>query len=154
MPRRSVKEEKNIYFQSREAAGLTREEASEKTEFLSEDRIERIESERSAPHPDEVLAMTKAYGDPLLVNRFCSGECPIGKKYVPEVTEDGLSAIVLNIIDSVNGLSANKDRLIGITADGVISEEERADFEKILGYLDRVSSAAGTMKLLLEKWME
>lgn len=62
MPRRSVKEEKNIYFQSREAAGLTREEASGKTEFLSEDRIERIESEKSAPHPDEVLALEKPMG--------------------------------------------------------------------------------------------
>lgn len=153
MPRRSVREDKNIYFQSREAAGLTREEASEKAEYMSEDRIERIESGKSVPHPDEVLAMAKAYGDPLLVNHFCSGECPIGKKYVPEVTDAELSAIVLNIIDSVNGLSERKDRLIGITADGVISKEERPDFEKILSYLDRVSSAAGTLKLMLEKWM-
>lgn len=154
MPRRSVKEEKNVYFRSRESADLTREEASEKTEFLSEDRIERIESGKSAPHPDEVLAMAKAYGDPLLVNRYCSGECPIGKKYMPEVTDAELSSIVLNIIDSVNGLSERKDRLIGITADGVITEEERPDFEKILSYLDKVSASAGTLKLMLEKWMD
>ena len=153
MPRRSVREDKNIYFQSREAAELTREEASEKSEFMSEDRIERIESGKSVPHPDEVLAMAKAYGDPFLVNRFCSGECPIGKKYVPELTDAELSSIVLSIIDSVNGLSERKDRLIGITADGVISEEERGDFEKILSYLEKVSSAAGTLRLMLEKWM-
>ena len=154
MPRRSVKEEKNIYFRSREAAGLTREEASAKAEFMSEDRIERVESEKSAPHPDEVLAMAKAYGDPLLVKRYCSGECPIGKKYVPEVTDAELSGIVLSIIDSVNGLNERKDRLIGISADGKISEEERPDFETILQYLEKVSSAAGTLKLMLEKWME
>ena len=154
MPRRSVKEDKNVFFASREAAGLTREEASEASEFMSEDRIERIESGKSAPHPDEVLAMAKAYADPLLVNRYCSGECPIGKKYVPEVTDAELSSIVLNIIDSVNGLSERKDRLIGITADGTISEEERPDFEKILSYLEKVSAAAETLKLLLERWMD
>lgn len=153
MPRRSVKEDKNLFFVSRENAGLTREAASEKTGFLSGDRIERIESDKSVAHPDEVLAMAKAYGDPMLINRYCTGECPIGQKYVPEVTEEELSSIVLNIIDSVNGLSASKDRLIGITADGVITEEERPDMEQILSDLERVSSAAGTLKLLLEKWI-
>lgn len=154
MPRRSVKEDKNIYFISRENAGLTREEASAKMEFISEDRIGRIEAGKSMPYPEEVLAMAKAYKDPLLVNHYCSGECSIGKKYVPEINEAELSAIVLTIIDSVNGLNDRKDRLIGITADGHITEEERPDFEKILSYLDRVSSAAGTLKLMLEKWME
>ena len=57
MPRRSVKPNKNIYFKSRENAGLTREKASELTGFMSDDRIERIESGKSAPRPDEILAM-------------------------------------------------------------------------------------------------
>ena len=57
MGKRSVKENKNIYQQSREAAGLSREAAESIMTFVSADRIERIESGRSAPHPDEVMQM-------------------------------------------------------------------------------------------------
>ena len=150
MPRKSVKENKNIYFQSRERAGLTREKASELIGFMSDDRIERIETEKSFPHPDEVLAMAESYKDPLLTNSYCTDECPIGKKYVPKFSNAELSSIVLEIIDSVNGLSNNKDRLIGITADGIITDEEKPDLEIICKQLDRISSAAGTLKV----WME
>lgn len=150
MPRKSVKAHKNMYFLSRENAGLTREKASELIEFMSDDRIERIESEKSAPHPDEVLAMAECYHDPMLANEYCTDECPIGRRYVPRITNAELSGIVLEIIDSVNGLSENKDRLIGISADGVISDDERPDLEKICRQLERISSAAGTLKV----WME
>ena len=51
MGKKSTKENKNIYQTSREDAGLTREKASELMEFVSADRIEKIESEKSAPAP-------------------------------------------------------------------------------------------------------
>lgn len=151
MPRKSVKANKNMYFKSRENAGLTREKASELMEFISDDRIERIESEKSAPHPDEVLAMASCYKDPLLANEYCTNECPIGKKYTPKFSDSELSAIVLEIIDSVNGLHDSKDALIGITADGIITDDERPTLEQICQNLDRVSSAAGTLKVWMEK---
>ena len=43
----------------RESAGLTREAAAEVLEFVSADRIEKIESGKSLPHPEEILAMAK-----------------------------------------------------------------------------------------------
>ena len=150
MPRRSIKKDKNMYFMSREKAGLTREAASELLEFMSEDRIDRIETEKSLPHPDEVLAMAKAYGDLLLINKYCTEECPIGQRYAPKVTSEELTGIVLQIMDCVNGLSDSKDRLISIAADGIIDENERPEFEKICTHLDRISTAATTLKF----WME
>ena len=51
MGKRSVRENKNIYQLSREAKGLTREAASELLTFMSPERIEKIESEKSFPHP-------------------------------------------------------------------------------------------------------
>ena len=57
MGRKSTKENKNIYQISRENSGLTRESAAEQLEFISSDRIEKIENEKSYPHPDEILAM-------------------------------------------------------------------------------------------------
>ena len=59
MARASTKENKNIYFRQREQRGLTRDEASELMDGLTADRIEKIENERSLPHPDEVLMMSE-----------------------------------------------------------------------------------------------
>ena len=44
MPKKSVKEIKNVYFQCREALGLSREAAAELLEYISKDRIYRIET--------------------------------------------------------------------------------------------------------------
>ena len=92
MGKKSVKEDKNIYFRSREAAGLTRAEASEKT-FISESRIEKIEYNNGVPRPDEVIAMAHAYNAAHLCNYYCSHDCQIGQKYVPEVRIKDLSQI-------------------------------------------------------------
>ena len=150
MPRKSVKPDKNMYFQSREKAGLTRDAASELMEFISSDRIERIESGKSEPHPDEILKMSECYNDPLMANHYCTSECPIGRKYIPQVTDAELAAIVLQIMDSINGLSESKNKLVSITSDGVISDDEKPEFEAICNQLDRISSAATTLKF----WME
>ena len=78
MGKKSIKKNKNIYQLSREELELTREKASESMGYISADRIEKIESEKSLPHPDEILAMAECYKKPSLCNYFCSHECPIG----------------------------------------------------------------------------
>ena len=117
MGRKSTKENKNIYQISRENMGYTREGASEKLGFISADRIEKIENEKSIPHPDEVLAMADSYKNPSLCNYFCSHECPIGKKYVPEIKVKNLSQITLEMLAALNKLEKEKNRLIEITVD-------------------------------------
>ena len=54
MARVSTKENKNIYQRTREGLSLTREAASDLLEGITPERIEKIENERSLPHPDEV----------------------------------------------------------------------------------------------------
>ena len=95
MGRKSTKENKNIYQISRENAELTRDAAAEQLEFISSDRIEKIENEKSLPHPDEILAMADCYKNPALCNYYCSHECPIGQDYIPEVAAKDLSFITL-----------------------------------------------------------
>ena len=85
MARVSTKENKNVYHQARENMGLTRDKASELLEWISADRIEKIENERSMPNPDEVLTMAEKYKRPSLCNHYCSTQCPIGQEYVPEI---------------------------------------------------------------------
>ena len=64
MARKSTKENKTVYQITREALGLTREEASELLETMAPERIEKIENERTMPHPDEVLLMSDKYKKP------------------------------------------------------------------------------------------
>ena len=60
MGRVSTRENKTLYQVFREELGLSREKASELLGWISAERIEKIESEKSLPHPDEVLAMSVA----------------------------------------------------------------------------------------------
>ena len=150
MPRRSTRENKTAYQLSRENAGLTREAAAERMEFISAARIEKIESERSAPHPEEVLAMAKAYGDPMLRNEYCTRECPIGRKYAPRAEEKSISQITLEMVVTLNELMRERDRLMEITVDGTISEEEERDFRSIRENLDRMSGAIESLKLWVD----
>ena len=130
MGKRSVKENKNIYQLSRENAGLTREKAAEKLVYISDDRIEKLENEKLFPHPEEVMSMAEAYKDARLTNYYCTHECPIGMKYVPEVELADLSKIAV---------------------DGRISDDEEEDFREIRGELDRISRAVQMLRLFIEQ---
>lgn len=151
MGRKSTKENKNIYQLSREEANLTRESAAEKLEFVSADRIEKIEYEKSLPHPEEILAMAECYKNPALCNYFCSHECPIGQQYVPEIKMKELSQITLEMLASLNILEREKNRLIEITVDGEISEDEIQDFKKIQQQLAKISMAIDSLQLWVQK---
>ena len=153
MGRASVKENKNRYQLIREELGLSRERASELLEIISAERLEKIENERSDPHPDEVLLMSQKYRKPSLCNHYCANQCPIGRQYVPEVQVKELSAIVLEMLASLNSVHRQKDRLIEIAADGKISGEEIADFIYIQEELERISVTVETLQLWSEKML-
>ena len=153
MGRISVKENKNLYQLKREALGLSRDRASELLEGLSPERIEKIESEKSLPHPDEVLMMAQGYKDPSLCNYFCDRECPIGRKYVPEITPRSLSEIVLEMLASLNAMQARRDRLIEITSNGQVDDHEVEDFVKIQETLAKISETAEALRLWEEQML-
>ena len=149
----SVKENKTKYHVAREELGLTRADASELLEVISEDRIERIENERSIPQPEEVLIMTQKYKKPSLCNYYCSNHCPIGREYVPEIKRRELSAIILEMLASLNAVERQKERLIEITADGKIDMPELDDFIAIQQQLERISVTVEGLQLWAEKML-
>ena len=153
MARVSVKENKNIYHKTRESLQLTRESASELLESITAERIEKIENERSLPHPDEVLIMAEKYKQPSLCNYYCANQCPIGQQYVPEVKIKDLSQIVIEMLASLNSMNKKKDRLIEITVDGTISEDEIEDFVVIQQELEKISIAVETLQLWSEQML-
>ena len=151
MGRRSVRANKNIYQLAREEAGLTREKASERMAGISDDRIEKIESEKVLIRPDEVLQMSRCYKKPELCNLYCSRECAIGIEQVPEIKEKDLTTIALEILSVIRYLDKERDLLIDIAADGRISEEEIPSFEVIKTHLESLAGTVDALNLWLQK---
>lgn len=153
MPKVSAKQNKNAYQLTREGLGLTRERASEVLEWISKERIERIENEKSVPEPDEVLRMAEAYRNPALCNYYCANQCSIGNRCVPEIKTVELAKIVLEMLASLNSMNKSKDRLIEITADGEIGDDEIKDFIYIQGELERISATVDALRLWSEQML-
>ena len=153
MGRSSTRENKTRYQLAREELGLSREKASELLDTIAPERIEKIESERSLPRPDEVLIMAEKYKTPSLCNYFCARQCPIGQQYVPEIRSSELSDIVLKMLASLNAMDRKKERLIEIAADGTISKDEIDDFVRIQKELECISVTVETLQLWVEKML-
>lgn len=142
---------KNVYLQRRTELNLSREKASELLESIPPERIERIENEKVNIHPDEVLIMTEKYKMPSLCNNYCANDCPIGQQYVPEIKINNLSQIVIEMVVGLNKVQANRDRLMEITVDGKITDDELEEFVSIQKELKKISIAIDTLKLWTEE---
>lgn len=153
MGRKSTKENKNIYQISREESELTRDAAAEVLGFISADRIEKIENEKTMPHPDEIMAMAKCYKKPNLCNYYCSHECPIGQEHIPEVKMKDLSQITLEVLAALNTLEKDKNRFIEITVDGIIDADELSDFNRINENLAQISTTVSSLQLWIQQAM-
>ena len=151
MSRISVKKDKTVYQLRREELGFSREKASEVLEGIPPERIERIESGKFPAHPDEVVIMADKYHSPQLCNYYCANECEIGKQYVPEIKIKDLSQIVLEMLASLNTIKKRQERLIEITADGLIEADEVEDFIQIQEELEKISITVETLQLWAEQ---
>ena len=146
MGRKSIKENKNIYFQYREEAGLTRAQASELMEYVSESRIDKIENERTIVQPTDVVAMAKAYKKPNLCNYYCTHECRIGQDNITEIQQANFSELSLSIYNTLNSLNSQKERLLEIAEDGTIRTDEVQDFVAIQENLNKIAATVESLK--------
>lgn len=153
MGKKSIKEDKNIYQLYREALDYTRAEASDKLEYISASRLEKIENEKSGikPYPEEILRMADVYKRPELCNYYCTHECEIGQKYVPEITDKSLPEIVLEMISLLNKLNEEKNELIDITVDSAIDESELRRFVELEYNLSKMASTIEHLKFWVSK---
>ena len=75
--------------------------------------------------------------------------CPIGKENVPEIKMKDLAQIILNTLATLNALEDEKDRLIEITADSQVSEDELSDFVRIQRGIEQIALASDSLSM----WM-
>lgn len=145
------KPNKSVYQLHREKLGLSREKASELLETIPPERIERIETGKFHAHPDEVILMAEKYHAPQLCNYYCSKECEIGRQYVPEIKMKDLAQIVLAMLSALNSMRKRQERLVEITADGTIAEDELEEFVRIQEELERISISIEALQLWSEQ---
>ena len=146
-----------VYKETRKKHVLTRDEVCDKASLMNNpiqpERLERIENGKFPITPDEVMLLAEIYGEPTLCNHYCSKECPIGEKYVPEVKVKDLAQIVLEMLSSLNSMKKSQERLIEITADGMIDDDEIKDFVFIQKELERISITVETLQLWVEQML-
>ena len=145
----------NIYKKTRKDSGMTRDDVCDLVVkdglgVMTPERLERIENDKFPIIPEEVMLLSKVYRNPALCNQYCSHECLIGQHYVPEVTVKDVEKIILPLVASLNTMKKSQERLIEITADGVIDDEELKDFVKIQEELERISVTIESLQLWTE----
>lgn len=151
MGRASVKKNKNLYQLTREDLGYTREKAEEILGSVSAERIEKIENEKAVAYPEEILCMSEKYNEPKLCNYYCANQCPIGKKYVPEIKTKEFAQIVLELLSRLNSIEKRKERIIEIASDGTVRRDELNDFVRIQKELEDISVTIESLQLWTEK---
>ncbi len=151
MGRSSTKTDKSIYQTTRESLGLTREKASECLGYISPEKIEKIENAKVNVQPEDVIAMADGYKAPQLCNYYCSNECPIGQRCVPEVKMKELSQITIETLSALNRIETETDRLVEIVEDGEITPNEFEDFKNIKKTLDKISLSVDTLQLWVDQ---
>lgn len=152
MGKNSIKDDKTIFQLSREKAGMTRAQAAQASDyFLSDSRIEKVENQKLEIHPEEVVKMAEIYKDSELCANFCASQCAIGRKRNFEMVHiQELSQIVLEVLASLNYLENEKNRLVEMTVDGKIDEEEIEDFVKLKYRLNQIARAVNSLTLWVD----
>lgn len=147
MGRRSIKENKSIYQQTREELGLTREKAADLIPGFSPERLEKIENGRTQIQPEDVMLMAEYYKAPSLRNYYCCNECPIGQVHALRTESKDLAQIAVETLNALNRMNRSKDRLLEIVEDGQVRPDEYQDFAEIKGVLDKIALSVANLQL-------
>ena len=153
MGRKSTKTNKSRYQITRENANMTRANVADITDnVISESKLEKIENGTQRVDPYDVVKLAEIYNNPELCNYYCTNECAIGAKFVPKVDNiHDLPRTTLQILSSLNQLQRDKETIIDIVSDGVVTEDEKGAFDEFRSHLDEMSLAIETLKLWVEK---
>lgn len=161
MGRDAMKAGENICFQCRKQAAkyndrLSSRESAAELLGVSVSSLADYELGNTKVIPvDKIVLMADLYGAPELKLWYCSQECPIGracKRLLPEGTSS-VEQTTLKLLKQLrqDEVQSVKDTLVDITADGVITEDERVDLVEILEYLDGLIKAAGELRVIGSK---
>lgn len=134
---------KNIYKTARKIAGLTQERAAEQL-GMSPRSLADYEAGLRVPSNDVVDQMMTVYNSQLLGVQHIRASARFARDLLPPVQNLTLSEAALTLIDAVYAFADDRqDReLIDIARDGVISEDERERFDRVIEKIRDITAAA------------
>lgn len=154
----TAKTSSNVFYITRCEAAKHNEQLSSRegaADIMSIDRgrLYRIESGIANPYPDEIHLMADLYNAPELENYYCTEICPLGCN-IPKVDLENLDRIALRALSTFRKVEGTRELLLDITEDGVITEDEKPDLQKVLNSLEELEQIAQCLKLWVRKNMQ
>ena len=151
----AAKTSSNVFYKARCAASAHNEQLSSRegaADIMSIDRgrLYRIESGIANPYPEEIHLMADLYNAPELENYYCTNICPLGGE-MPKADLADLDRISIRALSTFRKIGETKELLLDITEDGVISEDEKGDLNKVLENLEELEQIAQSLKLWVKK---
>ncbi len=151
MGKHPTKAANNVYCQARLKAAefnprcRSRESAAEYLN-ISRDSIAEYELDLCKVVPvDKVIIMADGYNAPELLNHYCKNECPIGRDMPTEVKP--IELVTLKLLNTLENSEVMRKSLMRIAEDGVISDDERTQFDEIMRYFEKVETTIHDLKL-------
>ena len=157
-----MKDNNNVYFRARKNAAMYNEKLSSRegaAEMLGicVSTLADYELDITKVVPvDKVVMMSEIYKCPDLKSHFCKQECPIGKRMPLATRVRSIEGIALRMIREFDPdkIKEMKNDLIGIAADGIITDDEKPVLSDILKRLDSLAEVISEMRLIGEKVMK
>ncbi|MEZ3494368.1 MAG: XRE family transcriptional regulator [Lachnospiraceae bacterium] len=151
----TVETSSNAFYQARCAASAHNEQLRSRegaADIMSIDRgrLYRIEKGLINPYPEEVHLMADLYNAPELRNYYCTGMCPLGCE-MPKADVTNLDRITVQAIASFRRLNVTKEIFLDITEDGVITEDEKPDMQKVLENLEELEAVTQNLRIWVKK---
>lgn len=100
--------------------------------------------------PDMIVKMAELYNAPELENYYCTEMCPLGCG-MPKVSIEDLDRISIRTFAALRKLSGTGELLLEIAEDGIVSEDERPDMQRVLESLGELEEVAQNLKLWAKK---
>lgn len=151
----AAKTSANTFYKARCEAATHNEQLSSRegaADIMSIDRgrLYRIESGIANPYPEEIRLMADLYSAPELENYYCTNMCPLGGD-MPRIDVADIDRISIRALSTFRKIAETKEMLLDITEDGVISDDERGDLNKVLENLEELEQITQSLRVWVKK---
>lgn len=151
----AAKTSANTFYKARCEAATHNEQLSSRegaADIMSIDRgrLYRIESGIANPYPEEIRLMADLYSAPELENYYCTNMCPLGGD-MPRIDVADIDRISIRALSTFRKIAETKEMLLDITEDGVISDDEKEDLNKVLKNLEELEQITQSLRMWVKK---
>ena len=151
----TAKTSSNVFYKARCVASkhndsLSSREGAADIMSIDRGRLYRIESGVINPYPEEIHLMADLYNAPELENYYCTNLCPLGGD-MPKIDVVDIDRISIRALSTFRKIAETKELLLDITEDGVISDDEKEDLNKVLENLEELERITQSLRMWVKK---